>query len=153
MVVHDGVVHSRFPTFGLERVGWIQEVAEAHRAHHKGKMGVPYGLFLGPHELHAAERGVPPDPMPAAPWAALLGSTIGSSAVRRREFSCPCNFVNFVDHRRGRWRAGAAPHESNLLPVRTEEAGAAMEASPRLSTTKDGVARTRKATHQISLVT
>ena len=76
MVVHDGVVHSRFPTFGLERVGWIQEVAEAHRAHHKGKMGVPYGLFLGPHELRAAERGVPPDPMPAALKAALLGSTI-----------------------------------------------------------------------------
>ena len=76
MVVHDGVVHSRFPAFGLERVGWIQEVAEAHRAHHKGKMGVPYGLFLGPHELRAAERGVPPDPMPAALKAALVGSTI-----------------------------------------------------------------------------
>ena len=52
MFVHDGLVHKRFPTGGLEEVPYLKRVAVAHQLHHTEKYdGVPWGLFLGPQEL------------------------------------------------------------------------------------------------------
>ncbi|XP_060971719.1 beta-carotene hydroxylase 2, chloroplastic-like isoform X1 [Cannabis sativa] len=52
MFVHDGLVHRRFPVGPIANVPYLRKVAAAHQFHHSGKFGgVPYGLFLGPHEL------------------------------------------------------------------------------------------------------
>ena len=64
MLVHDGVHHGRFPVWGLNRISWIQEVADAHAYHHTSHQGPPFGLFLGPQELQAHNAGLAPAPMP-----------------------------------------------------------------------------------------
>lgn len=52
MFIHDGLVHKRFPVGPIADVPYLKRVAIAHKLHHSEKyLGVPWGLFLGPHEL------------------------------------------------------------------------------------------------------
>ncbi|KAM5572383.1 hypothetical protein ABKV19_012446 [Rosa sericea] len=52
MIVHDGLVHRRFPVGPIADVPYLQRVAAAHQVHHTHILnGVPYGLFLGPKEI------------------------------------------------------------------------------------------------------
>lgn len=54
MFVHDGLVHKRFPVGPVAKLPYLKRVAVAHKLHHSEKYGgVPWGLFLGPHELEA----------------------------------------------------------------------------------------------------
>jgi beta-carotene 3-hydroxylase len=55
LVVHDGLVHRRFPAQGLLRIpilgSYLAAVVQAHRIHHAGRAhAVPFRFFLGPWE-------------------------------------------------------------------------------------------------------
>jgi len=85
MVVHDGVHHRRFGGCAwLRRVACIGRAADAHALHHDSKMGPPYGLFLGPHEVEAMRAGREPRPMPKALTGVLIAyaatSVVGLAA-------------------------------------------------------------------------
>lgn len=57
LIVHDGLVHGRFPVRSLLRVRYFRGVVRAHRVHHAGVAGgAPYGLFFGRWELARATR-------------------------------------------------------------------------------------------------
>lgn len=52
MIVHDGLVHRRFPVGPIADVPYLRRVVVAHQLHHSNILnGVPYGLFLGPKEI------------------------------------------------------------------------------------------------------
>ncbi|KMZ58405.1 Beta-carotene hydroxylase 2 [Zostera marina] len=52
VLVHDGMVHRRFPVGPIAGIPYLRLVASAHRIHHSEKFnGVPFGFFLGPKEL------------------------------------------------------------------------------------------------------
>jgi beta-carotene 3-hydroxylase len=51
LIAHDGLVHGRWPVRPLLRLGYFRRIVRAHRKHHRGAGGPPYGLFLGPWEL------------------------------------------------------------------------------------------------------
>lgn len=52
-LVHDGLVHGRFPVRFLMRWRFFRRIRAAHEVHHRAG-GPPYGLFLGPQELRRA---------------------------------------------------------------------------------------------------
>ena len=56
-LVHEGLVHERFPVPFLNRFRWLRRVKAAHQAHHHTGLA-PYGLFLGLQELQAESRAV-----------------------------------------------------------------------------------------------
>nr|QKN89227.1 beta carotene hydroxylase rhodoxanthin synthase [Lonicera hybrid cultivar] len=58
ILVHDGLVHRRFPVGPIAHVPYLQKVAAAHLLHHSDRFnGVPFGLLLGPKELEEIGAG------------------------------------------------------------------------------------------------
>ena len=82
ILVHDGLHHKRFPVSRLGRIPWLRRVADAHAKHHTSSRGPPFGFFLGPHEVAAAESGRDPDPAPL--WlrtGLLITLSVGSAGL------------------------------------------------------------------------
>jgi beta-carotene 3-hydroxylase len=76
MVIHDGLVHKRFPVGPIADVPQLKKIAIAHKLHHSEKYkGIPFGLFLGPQELEAVGAGPELERLLAASLAEENGKT------------------------------------------------------------------------------